>query len=537
MIFFILIFDFFFFPSFASFFCFPFSFSSECSYPINYSVSQDFQLQQKTFEQIQWTISDIRMLPNTCRRSIIRCLCSITFPLCQDDLDEQHSVFVCESVCNVTIRERCDGIINATDLDLIISSFLADGSVETDPTQECFLPISSGTIPVTTCLPDGIKCCTGILNIDTQQQCSLYCVSSYEREDERTLEIILVVLAWVSFSISFFGVIPFLFDKHARQFPNHIPLCLILTATVGALIVTWGDYSSAYVPGSFVCNSDSGVCQAQALLFVFFIFSSAMYSFWLCYRISYSCYAHLEWIRERFPNLQNEKNHFVLVHGSTFAVSFGVMLGELVAFQVNSGNIRGFPGGFCGPNFSTSNPTFYIFFIPMLILLFMLLLQLFFIFRRFMLASYVFFLMQFRATFTAIFYLIFLSNFIALVIVIAIETTGDNADRIHIQATQAYSCAASHPRDFHPPCKDGLYIFSYGYACFSIILISIQGGVIAILTCWTHLEVWKWWIDFFRFKQYQSISVRLNPTLSKNSHLSQVQQPTQAQHFIDKSNS
>jgi hypothetical protein len=494
--------------------CEPYSLSSfECSSFVNYPVFQNEVEQQEIYEQMKWQVSDIRLILPPCRPAILRCMCSIVFPMCRPNDNTSEIIYVCEDNCNSAIIEKCGGLINETMLQFL----LPPGKIESDPTKECFSSQSFDHIPTTTCLPEGIKCCTGILNINEYGDCDSYCTSFIDRSSERTLEIIMLVIAWCSFGTMIIGCIPFVLDEYARTFPNHIPLFLIVSSTFLSLTITWGSYSGAFQTGSYTCDHTSNLCQIQIFLGLFLIFMSLMYSVWLCYRITFACYSHIERVKNIFPHLSSKPFHILWVHGTSIGIPLLLSFSQLIIIKTSSdfSPISTSPGGFCFLDVNPKFAQFYVFFIPLSLIAIVLGVQIVLISFRFARAPWVFLVMQLRATFTAFYMFVYAITLIVLAIIVIEAYLETGAYENHF--IPAYLCVVVQPENPNPHCPDSLQVVNVGFVYFVGVILSGTSFVVSSFICLSHFECWEWWMDLVLCKPVVSMSFRLNPTLSQVS--------------------
>jgi hypothetical protein len=490
----------------------------ECTSFIDHMVTQNEIEQNELYEMLKWQISYIRMVLPPCRPALLRCMCSNAFPLCQLEGNSTQIIYVCENVCGDLLAKECGGFINHTSL-----SFLQQMvNIETDPTKECFDPPIYDHIPATTCLPDGIRCCTGILKKNLYEECDLFCISPIDRDAERIIEITMVVVAWCSFAAAVIGGIPFILDNYAVAFPNHIPLFLIASGLLLSLSSTWGSYSGAFRLGSYTCDNTSATCVIQAFFIIFFSLMEMIYALWLCYRITYLCYSHVECVKDLFPLLQSNSKHIFLVHGSSIGIAFLIAISQIIIAEVTNvdKSIDTSPGGFCfiSPNYHLSH--FYILLVPYAIILLLLAFQLFMIFLRFKKTSIAFLTTQLRTIATTIYMFIFSINLMILVIILEAKHITFESQKKDIESS--YFCAASQPENPNPSCQDSLQIISNQYAFFVLFIIFSSPLIITLFICLSYVETWQWWWDILRCKPFVPISIRLNPRLSLCSKSSSI---------------
>lgn len=222
-------------PNSATIQCYPYTLQNECKYLVNSTIFTP-QQQEDIFEyRMQWYISDRRMVLPECRRALLWCWCGAHFPSCEINATTNTPTLtpLCGDVCNQTINFYCQPIFDA----LGNASILFDPAIlppqtyiSTDDNDDNCIQtqIDNYFIPVSTCLPEGVPCCTGIVKYDPYpRECRLACVELFDREDEYALEIFTLVMVWIGFVISALGCLPFVLDPYARTFPSHLPLFFV----------------------------------------------------------------------------------------------------------------------------------------------------------------------------------------------------------------------------------------------------------------------------------------------------------------------
>lgn len=547
--------------------CFPFTFMCECAFVINHSVPFNHTQQQHIFDSfLAWNISDIRLLSAVkpaCRHAIIACLCGLAFPQCTSQLDGTIEIIpVCVDVCATTLPSMCtSGQSRANTISQTPnhpSSQLPNKTLSQSIHQSHTQPYSQldtrrpdsrshshsrvslsqvvrvaspnqtqcyditplpPTIPILTCLPEGeVNCCTDLLYMDPNtRECAIVCLNRISEENERRLEIVMLVLAWTSTVAVIIGTTPFLLDSYGRSFPNHIPLCVVISANISALIMTSGSYTNAFQPGSFTCDRYSSSCIAQMFFLSWAILNIVTYVTWMTYRIFHSIFVtEFPKFDKVFLNLANKPSHIFIVHFSTNAFSFTCSLTSTLIARDSFHGPAIAPGGFCIPNLA-ENGQFYSYFVPTTLILALLTTFLSMIFVLFARINREFVLLQIRATAFSVW--VFINTALSLSLIYA--NLGGAQEEI---VKNAIECSVTHPRLDDPPCNTDLTStlnFGHYTSClvFDVILPTLTISCISL----THIEVWQWWADVILCRPFVPISSRLNPYMvsddsSKLSH-------------------
>lgn len=509
--------------------CYPFTYMCECAFVINHTVSFNHTQQQYIFENfLAWNISDIRLLSSVmpqCRHAIIACFCGLTFPQCTTHPNGTTEITpTCLDVCTTTVPMMCatdqartntntqphdDQIPNQT------PNLTPRQSDQTTNQTQChdITPLPP-TIPVLTCLPEGhVDCCTDLMYMDQHtQECALVCINEISDKQENTLEIVVLVLFWTSFAISVFGLTPFLLDSYARSFPNHIPICIIISSNLFALLITSGSYTNAFQPGSFTCDRFSSFCLVQMFFICWFGMLTSAYTIWLTYRIAYSVLAtEFPQIQNNFIHLTNQPSHIFFVHVTTNIFCITALICVLIARRSSLGAAIA-PGGYCVPNVADDRQ-FYCYYVPMTFILAVLTIFLIIILVQFSRITRQFVQLQMRATIFSI--LVFINS--ANILIFLYINLGIDQPGI-IQA--AIECSVTHPQLNDPPCNtDVTTIVSFNHYLYVMIYYAIFPALKVLCISLTHIEVWQWWSDVAMCRPYHSMSERLNPRISRNSRL------------------
>lgn len=369
--------------------CFSYQLQNECQNVVNYtSLTPEKQLQ--VFESLKWNISDIRMFPASCRRAILWCWCGSFIPSCQ--VNEITSIFTCETVCTQTVPMECGFSLDNASLPPYQSGQLTKevSCVEFDLNK---------SIPVVTCLPEGISCCTGMFDIDPNtNECNVVCVRIFDSDEEAVIEVLMLILVWTSVGLVLFGCIPFVLDDYARSFPNHIPLFIATFSTCFTIVPTVGIFGNPYEPGSYTCDNHSNACIWLGVVFSFFGLMLTNYANWLCYRVVHSCYSSYSIVKS-FPFISQKASHLFLVHGSTLFIALISTGSLLIIAYLNDSyvTITVIFAEICYPSVDFRTPHFYTFHIVFLVCSFVLILQTLLIFVGFLRSHYVLVLSQLRA--------------------------------------------------------------------------------------------------------------------------------------------
>jgi hypothetical protein len=507
-------------PSCCGDHCFALSLENECSHVLGpHNVSFSSATQEQYFSLIAQTISDVRMFPNNCRRPFIGCLCGILFSSC--DYENGDMTFVCDSICSETTPDNCDEYFNSS---LIISLFQSNLN-ETNESKECFLPPNLSTVPVLTCLPDGVQCCHGMYKTNPDDgECDTLCVPSYNVDQRLVLSFLLLFFVWGGFFLCIIGFVPYICDPYARSFPNHLPMFLVLSSLTFNIISTIPQFSSSnhnldpYQLDNFICNGKSNGCILQACFFGFFSLMTCLYSLWISYRIFFICISNSSIIKY-LPNLTNKTSHILLVHGTTFIFSFLNFVAFLfIGYFEGNLTARTTPG-YCIPSPNWPSHQFYFYWLWLLLFLVILLFLLIFIGIRFLTTNYTFFLMQFRAVLVCFLILNFLANIASLFIL-----NSTNREMVRNQILENSICENTFAREIDPACRDYFTPVSFSYSVFLVISVGGIGFWGAIFVSLSRAETWAWWWDLITKCKFIQISHRVNPTLRRSEIKNEVPQ-------------
>ena len=486
--------------------CYSFDYPCECAYVISHTVPYNTSTQQTIFNAE--IISTIRMLPSKCRHDIITCFCALTFPQCiqtTENVETNHSnhsiIPLCTDQCNTIVTSSCSQYIPQSTIDLFLPN--------TTTTNECFnvtpLPVGS-SIPVMTCLPIGVNCCTGIYTLSPfTQECDV-CYNPITSDQEHTLEITYLILTWTSVTLSILGVTPFMLDPFARTFPNYLPLCVVISSDIVAILLTSGSYTNSFEYGSYTCDSLSTTCLTQVFILCYFSLNVILYALWMGFRISHSCLS-IDF-QDRFSSLSltNKPSHIFIVHVTTNAISFTIAL--ICVFFARDKGAYMMPGGYCAPA-SYDPGQFYSFYVPWIVGLSLLLLFLVFDFIQFFRIKGHFLLLQIRAT---LFLCVVFVFALTLAVFFFVYKDYDPNDLIEYM-----SCSNSHPHLNDPPCKHTPDFFHYPSYFFVMVVIALSPAFEIIFLSLSRKEIWMWWVDVAMCRPFIPISVRINPAITPGS--------------------
>ena len=283
---------------------FPYDLDNECRNVLLSEVNFNHEEQDLIFSEISVFISDVRMFPSICRRSLIWLLCNLAFPSCIQgvvchsiDLSscfqvEENCMDSYQSFCSQTEQNRmiCDGLASLLNCSSFFSSpptstssfplYLPLDEMSIDQTFEQIEQCDPSTgmeglqkateepIEVTTCLISQNvtidPCCTSPLYVKDKKtgECVVSCPQyDYTKEKEETLGIVSFVLLWISTFIFFLSVFPSFFIPELRQFPGYVGYIVSFTTLLFLHSQSWAFYVGG--PKVFVCHSEQNFFVAE----------------------------------------------------------------------------------------------------------------------------------------------------------------------------------------------------------------------------------------------------------------------------------
>ena len=187
--------------------CFEYELENECSSLLDYSVNANATTQFFLFDLVSLNISDIRMLPSTCRRPLLWYACGQLFPPCPLESEEE---ILCRQFegCR-QVKEICDE--SGFELDCPSFSIFGDDNCSNRVAEE-IASASEDPIVVETCLDEEkktIKCCPTPYTVDSGGECVVECPQyTYGKTFELAGMIFFFVLLWLGVIVVFVALFP-----------------------------------------------------------------------------------------------------------------------------------------------------------------------------------------------------------------------------------------------------------------------------------------------------------------------------------------
>ena len=231
--------------------CFNYTLDNECTIVFeNKSTSIDPSLQSLVFEEIALSVSDVRMFPTKCRRSILWFFCDLSFQSCPFFTNslacESYYLSFCHEVGNTCQKEIEDrekyqnddddeddfdfdfdfDIIERLGCEIVVSNWCQVGDVfqqQQQHTEEKESPTRKGEERFVTSIPIPVQTC--LINSNESNTC---CPEPFHQHSE-TLECVVscpndrdfIIVSVVTFSIAW-GTVPILIGEWSQRFLSQI---------------------------------------------------------------------------------------------------------------------------------------------------------------------------------------------------------------------------------------------------------------------------------------------------------------------------
>ena len=187
--------------------CFEYELQNECSSLLS-DVRENRTIQEILFEAIDLDVSDIRMIPSSCRRPLLWYLCGSVFLSCPPETEEE--IFCRQVEGCIQVSERCE------DYNLSLGCPFSPYEKESPCSQRILEEIEEMTenpIEVETCLGEErqtIECCPNPFVFDSEGECVIECLQyEFGEQFERSVRIACFVFIWVGILVFFLGIFPF----------------------------------------------------------------------------------------------------------------------------------------------------------------------------------------------------------------------------------------------------------------------------------------------------------------------------------------
>ena len=316
--------------------------------------------------------------------------------------------------------------------------------------------------------------------------------------------ILIVVFAWWFVIVTFIGVIPFLCDRIARRFPNHLAMFLILMTLTGLLSATFAIYVGVEY---YACPLDqSGGSygwfnhHSQASLLVFTILSHCLYSFWLTWRILGVVFANnrVSRILHLEAEIPNTLFYKLLIHGSSLGIP-GIIVIIFIGIAASSDGYLNIDDldGIISPGTSyyyVANPRgdgFYVVWIVFTILICAVIIMSVVILVQLVRTSVYLLQYQWRAVCLSVIFVVAYSFYLAYVYV-----NQDTCEVLFADQEEYVACLSQHPRDANPPCTlEGAPHYNF----------NMIGSALYFSPCWlygvmvflSYKRTWRFWKVLF----------------------------------------
>mmetsp|Transcript_32986 Transcript_32986/g.92341 ORF Transcript_32986/g.92341 Transcript_32986/m.92341 type:complete len:599 (-) Transcript_32986:18-1814(-) len=485
--------------------CFAFNATGECSYVTDYPVTLTVEEQQSLFDNfLALPTSDLRVIPlRACRHALVSLQCAAVYGFFSCDGNG-----VClEEMC-ATAKEECALLGPSVPVNCSAIVLFPDR-------PDCHTPEKPVSVPVESCLPEGVECCpTDTLELrafepDGSRECAYACpIPAFGDAKDRALTYILWVFAFISIFVTILALIPFLYDRRTKtlSYPNHLTFLIALFTTLSAAAFIWAvfvgreyyickDVDFAY----FTDRVDDSDCIAQPMIFSFFVVLGMSYTLLLIVRIWFVTMLNNRTV-QRFNFFQEDLRYAVVVHGVVLAVAVGVSLGLLVeaikfadetitdASEYLAGPIVLLPfGAICIPNFDFDSVSYYIVWLVLSIILTSQIIAALAIVVNLIRLNRVVALTQWRAITVAAYYCV-----TSIIFQLFIYVNYDNLDKYYADVLSYTVCLFQNAREVDPPCERE-YLDKFGFGVVSYILFFSNGASICAIAFLSFPETWKWY--------------------------------------------
>jgi hypothetical protein len=342
--------------------CYNYTLDNECSFVVGSSVETSPEYQEDLFSSFALNVSDIRMVPSICRRTVLWFYCNLIFKgYCEDD--DFDNLGVSESSGCIPNRYSCDqmnddcsvGIVNCDLLYTFISN-------ETRRCETEDLEISvSNSIAVSTCLESqnmSIECCPSPFHQHSKtKECVLQCkppIGIFFEEDQKLISIVSMALSIVGLVVIIIGIFPLFFSNQLFEFPRYVIILVCLS-----LSISFFELNISIFVGrkEFLCGDEEDFAVAtdelirdrscQTVMGLYVLLSLTGFCWYLV--LSLVCFSYVFGNRYRFLSYLSP------LHPQNTAVQIGiwVIILTILVFEVLFNVIN-----------SISNPQDYIVFHP-----------------------------------------------------------------------------------------------------------------------------------------------------------------------------
>jgi hypothetical protein len=487
---------------------------NECTDVIVDSVELSEEVQPILFNILSLPISDVRMIPSSCRRPLLSFLCNYYFVgSCSNSTG--FGCIPLQSICEEVNTVCGTSIFNCTEMYANINKTQCDINTTTP-------------IPVLTCLSaeDQItECCASPYKLDRYtKECVIGCppdVLFYKEEDVWDFQIFYFSLLMLGFAVLIPAAIPMFLIPDFLLFPRYIHIILAVNALLAGLFDNFSffDGRREYLCGdeddflvAYSKLSVSPICRFQFFFIIFFlIFFVYWFSILALVALSFVYHERLNFFSYLSPSHpKNNVTQFWILIGA-IGVSSGVAFANLALAIKNPEEYVGIGNTFCcwphqqGPGYSFWIPWDIIGFFAMSGMVFAMI----GILRR----SIALFYLNLRHFIVLIYNC--LSYFYVIFIINYTEVTWTYV------LTDYAECATLHPREVGY-CKPEDFVkkpIVIDYFLFSIF--PIMAILISVVTLWTTPIIYNWWHHVIyngSLPRYDSTSITPQSNSNMNLH-------------------
>ncbi len=295
--------------------CVPYVLDNECSVVVSPLVSSPIP-QQLLFDLfLAQTISDIRMFPSQCRRSLIWYLCNSAYPMCDNvtgsvcPVSAESCDYVysqCETFPNITKNLNCGVTMSCPEQQHHDDPFLfppslslVDSKRSIDSESPCVKNLSSSfidttPIPVVTCisvgLNDTIPCCPTPYVRHSNGECVIQCLQyGFGESRENDWALASLIMVWVASSLYIFAIIPSLVLSNWLQFPTVAVHSMEVCCFIIVHTSIWATYEG---PQQYICGGEAED-YTQKFFYDYLSSSKCLAQSWI---ISYFQLAFYSWL-------------------------------------------------------------------------------------------------------------------------------------------------------------------------------------------------------------------------------------------------